>query len=128
LFFCGCESKTAIPVITQDDIFEIEEKEYYILFVKDDCSGCEKIKPNAFKYHKQSLFSSGWPKIYQVNVSDPINKAIIGDQDLIDGATSISKLKITRTPTLIIIKDGTIIEHYINSGNVGNFFEEALTK
>ncbi|MDD3437674.1 MAG: hypothetical protein PHC64_11035 [Candidatus Gastranaerophilales bacterium] len=128
LILCGCNTDSDIPVITQGDIFEIEAEEYYVLFVKDGCGGCEKIKPDAIKYHRSAFVKTKLPKIYLVNVSDPTNQGIIGKEDNLEGVTDLIDLKITRTPTLIVIKDGKIVAHYIDAKMVGGFFEEILAK
>jgi thioredoxin-related protein len=131
LILCGCNSNNNdndIPVIITSDIFEIEAEEYYVLFVKDDCAGCEKIKPVARNYHRSALIKTKLPKIYLVNVSDLANLEVIGEEDNLEGVTQLEDLKITRTPTLIVIKKGKIVEHYINATKVGGFFEEILAK
>lgn len=130
LILCGCKVDVPIPVITQNELFEIGEEEYYILIEQDDCSGCEKVKPDASRYHQSTLVNSKLPKIYLLDISDPVNKDIISKDktDIIEGATSIEELKITRTPTLIIIKNQEVIGYYINSSNVGLFLEEILPK
>lgn len=124
----GCKGNKEIPEISAEDIFDIDSEEYYVLFVKDDCAGCERIKPVATKYHRDTFLRPSNPKLYIVNLTDPANKIIIGDEDILDGTSSIDELRLTRTPTLIIIKDGKVTEHHINSTEVGNFFDEAMKK
>ncbi|HHZ11683.1 MAG TPA: hypothetical protein GYA05_03100 [Acholeplasmataceae bacterium] len=128
LFACDNAKGSDIPKIPAQDIFAVEAEEYYILFVKDDCSGCEKIKPGAARYHRETLLKKNLPKIYLVDVGDEANKIVVGKEDILDGASSVDELRITRTPTLIVIKKGKVSAHYINSANVGGFFSEIMEK
>ena len=78
LFACDNAKGSDIPKIPAQDIFAVEAEEYYILFVKDDCSGCEKIKPGAARYHRETLLKKNLPKIYLVDVGTKRTKLSSG--------------------------------------------------
>lgn len=132
IFLAGCNANTDsdIPVILAEKIFEIKAKEYFVLLVQDDCAGCKKAKPAALAYHRASLLKTELPKIYLVNMSGAANRIIVGErgEEVIDGISSISELRITQTPTLIVIKEGMVSEHYIKTSEVMDFLDGARKK
>jgi len=63
-------------------------------------------------------------------MSGAANRIIVGErgEEVIDGISSISELRITQTPTLIVIKEGMVSEHYIKTSEVMDFLDGARKK
>jgi hypothetical protein len=114
-----------LPIITKDDLFQLEDDEYYVLITQDKCSGCEAVKPEAIELYNRSLSSNNsLPKIYQLRIDDPYNKSLGGAENIQD-VTSVAELRIQKTPTLIFISHNQITRYFVGSYAIGNRFGEA---
>ncbi|NLD25756.1 MAG: hypothetical protein GX661_00165 [Acholeplasmataceae bacterium] len=111
-----------LPIIMKDDLLQMEDIEYYVLFTQEDCPGCEAVKPKAIQLYNYSLVpNSSLPMIYQLKIDDAENKSLGGSENIQD-VTSVSELRIQKTPTLIYINNNKVTSYYVGSYQVGNHF------
>ena len=111
----GCNQEeiiyiTEIENIKIDDIYNMEEDEYYIFFYKNDCIYCDEVKPYINEYVKLEEKTA----IYGVTYSDKDNLLIarkytgIGGQGknneyFVDGVANYFDLYVPKVPSLIKI-------------------------
>lgn len=114
-------------LIRKQDIFEKNEKRYYVLFSREGCTGCEQLKPDLIIFNN---FLSEYPKgtldtLYVVNYSDPDFEASKGESTEYIGISSydelINNVSIS-TPTLFVIENGAVKEYYIGATNISSYF------
>ena len=137
-----------LQTIEDSEIFKMEEKSYYVFFVKDTCPYCEKARPEVIKYN--TLVTSGAEeysdnlKVYQVYVKKGSYKSVISraysnvlgngqgtdGKYFVDGVTEWDKLYIGSAPSLILISevDGVKTAKYITQGktNIVNYLNNEL--
>lgn len=112
--------------IKKQDVFNIDEKKYYVAFTREGCSGCEKLKPdlNAFNTFLSKYPKGTAPSLYFVDYTDPDYESSKGDSTSLTGISSYEELindVSLSTPTLAIIEDGVITEYYSGYSNVLSF-------
>lgn len=73
---CNSSNMSGIKNLTQQQIYTQKEDRYYVFFYRENCSGCEEVKPYVLKYVKQAKKNSKARKIYGFNLSDEKNKLI----------------------------------------------------
>lgn len=119
---------TPLEIITKDDLFNIGEINYYVLFTQNDCAPCESVLPDAIKIYNHTLMEpNSFSKIYQLRMDDPYNFSLKGERN-IENVTSIEELRINSTPTLILISNNVIIDYYTGSYYVGEYFGQLLAE
>ena len=109
--------------ISDTEIFEQQEDDYLVFFMKDGCPYCEKNKEDVLRYiyqRTQQEYQTSIP-LYVVNLNYGDYKSPIlrtykdGQHDYnIDGLTSIDDMYIPATPTLIEITNK--VASYIGAG------------
>lgn len=112
LLLVSCNNKYEIPIIDSNDIFNIDELDYYVLVYLNGCVACRDVKlkismlDEVYKY-----------KFYYVDLE--MNRELLSDVFVSNvGCSSYKQIKIKKTPTLFYIKDGIILEEYVNSDNI----------
>ncbi len=116
LLFFGCnKNEYEIPIISSNQIFEIDKDYYYVLIYLNGCIACRDVKQiiHKFDHDVKSYF-------YYVDLEK--NKELLHNKLVSNiNCSSYVDIKIKKTPTLFVIKNKTIMEEYISSDDVRLF-------
>lgn len=95
-------------VINWENIFDLEERDYFVYIYSKTCGYCKEIKQNVLeKVVKEE------PKIYLVEYSEKI--PIITDQKSIIGKQNYEEVGIVGTPTLFEIYNYVLVDNIVGS-------------
>lgn len=95
------------------DIFMQDELVYYVYFMRDGCSWCEKIKEDVLRYYYKTSINDKLERLYIINLrTDKKNSTIFRtyseDEDYyVNGVTKWDNLYIPATPALIEITENS---------------------
>lgn len=139
--------KTYLISKEDKDVFDIDEKEYYIFFVKESCPYCKKIKPDVNKYMAKVTELPEFkdkPNVYMIDLKTSSYKSIIcrsynnknndgqgtDGKFYVDDALKWDDLYIASFPSLIKVEeiDGVKRAKYVAQGatKVLNYIESLL--
>lgn len=124
--------------IEDNQIFNQKENRYFVYFMKDGCTYCEKAKPKVLEYASNANTSKykNSPKVYVVNLkkngkSSKILREYTDNESgtFVDGAKTWDELYIPSTPTLIEISGEVPTAKLVAIGttNVVNTLNKSLT-
>lgn len=120
LLLVSCNNKYEIPIIDSNEIFNIDDENYYVLIYLNGCVACRDVKL------KISMIDDIYKhKFYYVDLE--MNRELLSDVFVSNiGCFSYEQIKIKKTPTLFYIEDGIILEEYVNSDNILSFLNSIV--
>jgi len=114
----GCARKSSLKNINGEELFNLEDKSYFVYIYEDDCEECEQTLPIIESYLyviKEEKDYKNKSTVYGLNISKEQNSIIArkyeGDngqgangKSFINDVTNWEELYIGTTPTLISIR------------------------
>ena len=118
--FLSCksnETSNSIPIIKQEEMFEILKERYYVLIYLNGCLACRDCKHRINKMDEDLK-----EDFYYLDLE--LNKELSSSYFVSNiGVTSYKDLKIKKTPTLLVIEKGSIKEEYIKQDSIFVFLD-----
>lgn len=126
IIFCltiipSCKKKefsySSLNQVTYETLLSQDARQYIVIAWQVDCSNCEKLKDTVEEYYKYAKKNKkeAYP-IFGLNVNLQENKdMVLPESDSpypvgMIGATDYTKIKVKTTPTILIIKNGRLLE------------------
>lgn len=91
--------------IRYEEIFDQNHDEYIVYYYSPFCGTCTQIKPDILRYAEK-----GNLPFYVINKEVDNNEDMVSPVENAIGTTIYSELKVTSTPTVLLIKDGVVTE------------------
>ena len=99
--------------VIHKDIFNIQEREYYIYVYRPQCDVCSRLEEIVYKYAKKAKRNDDMPNLYVLNKGDTVNNSAIyhgnGVGNDFIGATTCDEIKTSTSPVLFKIKNGKVV-------------------
>lgn len=118
--FLSCksdETSNSIPIIKQEEMFEIIKEKYYILIYLNGCLACRDCKHRINKMDENLK-----EDFYYLDLE--LNKELSSSYFVSNiGVTSYKDLKIKKTPTLLVIDNSSVKEEYIKQDSIFVFLD-----
>lgn len=111
--------------IKKQDIFNYSNDTLYVVFSRDGCSGCEKVKPDLIAFNVfMNQYNGSAGKLLFVDYKAPDYESSKGEEKNLVGIDSYEKLinnAQISTPTIAIIKNGVITSYYSGANDLSAF-------
>ena len=118
--FLSCksnETSNSIPIIKQEEMFEILKEKYYVLIYLNGCLACRDCKHRINKMDKDLK-----EDFYYLDLE--LNKELSSSYFVSNiPQTTYKDLKIKKTPTLLVIENGSVKEEYIKQDSIFVFLD-----
>ena len=90
---------------------------YYVYFYGEKCSHCNSIKKTVFTYMEDNNENGKMPTLYLFKVTGK-EHFVSSDGDNLVGVENYLDLKLTGTPTLILVTDGVVKSAYQSASEI----------
>lgn len=95
---------------------------YYVYFYGENCSHCNSIKKTVFTYMEDNNEDGKLPTLYLYKVTGKENFVSSDGTNLV-GVSKYEDLKLTGTPTLILVTDGVVQSAYQSASEIENLLK-----
>lgn len=122
MFLIGCTKENKVVAeeydysdishlsICWDDIFKIEDKQYFVYIYSETCGHCQEIKQDVISY------ALNHDSFYFIKFNSGI--PIINDRNLVIGKNKIEELGIVGTPSMLLITKHIVEANYVGKKEI----------